>query len=202
MHTNEKREDPLVEMGYEVRDVNLKVLNQSVLGFFIFTVAMIVISWGVLFGFRIGPFQSPAMNPAYANKQSGFNTVRKIPAAPNPLLQTNVSAKTDMMQMRQAEAARLASTGYLDGRKDRVHIPIDRAIELLAERGLPNSVDAPAVSRGNDDGEMRVGNGESIEQARKRMSEAENAAVEKYGPAGGGSNKPDENGNQPEGAVR
>ncbi|MDX2064621.1 MAG: hypothetical protein SFX74_02645 [Fimbriimonadaceae bacterium] len=190
MHTNEKREDPLVEMGYEVRDVNLKVLNQSVIGFFIFTFAMIFISWGVLFGFRIGPFQTPAMNLDYANKQSGYNAVRKVPQAPNPVLQTNVSAKTDMMDMRQAEASRLEGTGYLDASKERVHIPIDRAIELLAERGLPSTADAPAITRGNDDSEMRVNTGESVADAQARMNAAENAAVDKYGPAGGGTNTP------------
>ena len=39
---------------------------------------------------------------------------------------------------------RLHSYGYVGGDRETVHIPIDRAIEIVAERGLPQLPSAPA----------------------------------------------------------
>jgi hypothetical protein len=74
---------------------------------------------------------------------------RAMPAAPNPILQQNVNSKTDLMRMRTAEDDRLNGTGPIEG-TDKVHIPIERAMDLLVERGLPKTEsDVPAVSQGN-----------------------------------------------------
>jgi hypothetical protein len=58
---------------------------------------------------------------------------RQLP--PEPRLQ--ISPQQDMRQMRAAEMAALHSYGWVDRQAGIVRIPIDRAIELLAERGLP-----------------------------------------------------------------
>jgi hypothetical protein len=58
---------------------------------------------------------------------------RQLP--PEPRLQ--VSPQQDMRQMRAAEMAALHSYGWVDRQAGIVRIPIERAIELLAERGLP-----------------------------------------------------------------
>ena len=54
---------------------------------------------------------------------------------PEPRLQDN--AVQDLRQMRAAEDQILNSYGWVDKEKGVVRIPIDRAIDLLAQRGLP-----------------------------------------------------------------
>lgn len=181
MHT-EKREDPLVEMGYEVRDINLKGITKAVIVFVVFAVAMILISWVVLFGFKLGPINMIGMNPMYANKQSGYNKMRVIPQAPNPVLQTNVSARTDIASMRQNEAKRL--TGFSGAQDKTQHIPIEVAMEKLLEKGIATGASVPAISQGTTQPKMNVSFNESKEAALSRMQASENAAVEKFGPAG------------------
>ena len=58
---------------------------------------------------------------------------RKLP--PEPRLQAN--AVQDLKQMQAEEDRTLSSYGWVDQHKGVVRIPIGRAIDLLAQRGLP-----------------------------------------------------------------
>jgi hypothetical protein len=55
---------------------------------------------------------------------------------PAPRLQANPVA--DLRAYRAAENERLRSYGWVDQARGVVHIPIERAIDLVAERGLPS----------------------------------------------------------------
>lgn len=55
--------------------------------------------------------------------------------APAPRLQTNDAA--DLEKFRAAEEAQLHSYGWIDRSAGIIHLPIARAMELIAERGLP-----------------------------------------------------------------
>jgi hypothetical protein len=57
------------------------------------------------------------------------------PDVPAPRLQTNPAA--ELSAFRRAEDARLASYGWVDRSGGIVRLPIERAIALAAERGLP-----------------------------------------------------------------
>jgi hypothetical protein len=59
---------------------------------------------------------------------------------PEPRLQ--VSPSVDLKRMREAENATLHSYRWVDRDAGVVSIPIDRAIALLAERGLPTRTEA------------------------------------------------------------
>ncbi|HYJ46126.1 MAG TPA: hypothetical protein VEV81_05885 [Pyrinomonadaceae bacterium] len=63
------------------------------------------------------------------------NTKRQPPPAPR--LQTDAPA--DLQEMRARETAALESYGWVDRQKGVVHIPVERAIDLLVERGLPKT---------------------------------------------------------------
>lgn len=54
---------------------------------------------------------------------------------PSPLLQDNPAA--DLAQFRRGEEERLSSYGWVDAKKRIVHLPIERAIDVLCARGLP-----------------------------------------------------------------
>lgn len=141
MRTDHPKEDPLVELGYEIRDVNYRALGKAILYFFVFA--------AISFGF--GMWYYGKANPD-VNRRTVANInqlKRPMPASPNPILQQNVNSKTDLMRMRDDEDTRLHGTGAIEG-TDKVHIPIERAMDLLVERGLPKTgADVPAVSTGN-----------------------------------------------------
>ena len=54
------------------------------------------------------------------------------PAFPSPELQADPTA--DRIQLQQEEDARLSGYGWVDRRQRLVHIPIERAMDLAAER--------------------------------------------------------------------
>ena len=43
----------------------------------------------------------------------------------------------ELANLRRAEDRRLSSYGWIDRQQRVVHVPVERAIEILAERGLP-----------------------------------------------------------------
>ena len=56
-------------------------------------------------------------------------------ATPEPRLQ--LDANNELRQMRAAEDAALNSYGWVDRSSGSVRIPIERAMEILAKKGLP-----------------------------------------------------------------
>jgi hypothetical protein len=68
---------------------------------------------------------------------------RELP--PEPRLQT--APVQDLRQLRAAEDAVLNSYGWIDRKNGVVRIPIERAMELLARRGLPATEGAAEVEK-------------------------------------------------------
>ncbi len=60
---------------------------------------------------------------------------------PNPRLQQN--PRSDLAQMKDEEERRIHSYGWMDRKAGIARIPVERAMEILAEKGLPR-VPAPA----------------------------------------------------------
>jgi hypothetical protein len=54
---------------------------------------------------------------------------------PAPRLENDPAA--DLARLRREEDDKLSSYGWIDREQGVVRIPVDRAIEILAERGLP-----------------------------------------------------------------
>ncbi len=123
MHTDEKA-DPLVDLGYEQKDIAPKIIFKASMIFFGFALA----SWGVVYFFMhiLGYLDT------VPNVNNLMNT--KTPAAPNPIIQTNVTAKTDIRELRQRENQVMATGGdsaYTPGFK---RVSIEQAIKLTADR--------------------------------------------------------------------
>jgi hypothetical protein len=90
-----------------------------------------VISFGLLFGlFKY--FQSTTGGPM--PKEELNVDARRLP--PEPRLQT--TPITDLKEMRAAEDKILNGYGWVDQSHGVVRVPIDRAIDMLAQRGLPS----------------------------------------------------------------
>jgi hypothetical protein len=161
MHTEKEHIDPdvLATMGYERRDVNVAGLRRAVFIFYAFALgsaifAAVVLYWGVTIPFLNVKVADPYMERTTVQQKNDFanRESRILPQYPNPLVQNNVTAKVELHEMRQAEDDRLNGTGYLDESRSRVFIPIERAKQILLQRGLPKTGSEGAVSRGNDVG--------------------------------------------------
>lgn len=70
--------------------------------------------------------------------------LRQDVAPPNPRLQ--VYPVRHWKDFRSAEAERLSTYGWMDRATGSVHIPIERAIALTAERGVGPLASAPAAA--------------------------------------------------------
>lgn len=116
------RIDYLKRLGYETRDVEPKPLIRSGLGLYIFIIASSILTY-VVYALMV-PRQNVVPPP-----RSPANT------PPPPVLQTN--AKRDIRDLRAEENRILHSYGWVDRNAGVVRIPINRAIDILAQRGLP-----------------------------------------------------------------
>ncbi len=117
--------------GYEKRDVNARGIIYFVIVLFLLLVASLV-SMRSLFGYfsatqKLGPAATP------------FDTSRALP--PEPRLQ--VYPVEDLNRERQGQEELLNSYRWVDPANGKVRIPIDRAMELVIERGLPVRQNAP-----------------------------------------------------------
>lgn len=116
--------------GHEHRDANVRNVAAFGIGLSVLLAGvLLVMAW--LF-FFLGRNQEFASSPPMA-------TSREIP--PQPRLQ--VTPVTDLKQMRAAEDSILNSYAWVDRQEGTVRIPIERAMELLAQRGLPARSGSP-----------------------------------------------------------
>lgn len=129
-------DDLLQELGYETQDIQYRKFTVYGAYFFGFFIACAIA------GFFIMLLMSPT-------GWRGGRTADYIPkdqAPPaSPLLQSNITARTDIMSLRRQETAALTSSAVLDQAHGVYQIPIDQAINLIAQRGLPKT---PAMQTG------------------------------------------------------
>lgn len=111
--------------GYETRDANVTSLLK-----FGLWMALILISIGFGMKWMFGYFaHTQNLGPAV----SPFENTRTLP--PLPRLQT--TPQKDIHDYWEAEQDELNSYGWVDRQNGIVRIPIDRAMRLVLERGLP-----------------------------------------------------------------
>lgn len=112
--------------GYERRDVSVPLVIWFAIGLAVFTVgALVAMSWllNTLAGQR----------GALAPDLPAAITVQR-PRAPDSL---QVRSRVLLQELREHERMMLNEYGWVSREAGVVHIPIDRAMDLLLERGLP-----------------------------------------------------------------
>ncbi len=115
-------------VGHEERDVSFAPLVRGVIGLIALIVASAVLT-RVLFSYLAG--HEAAISPPPNPLAQSFG--RQVP--PEPRLQPD--PLRDLQTMRTEEDALLNSYGWVDRKAGVVRIPVQRALELLAQRGLP-----------------------------------------------------------------
>lgn len=111
--------------GHERRDINVRVVAWCALGLVIATVIIHISTAGLFILFKHehpSPFAPSRITDPH-------------PIAPEPRLQTNDRA--DLDNLRAAEEQKLNSYGWVDKNAGVIRIPIGRAMDLTAQRGLP-----------------------------------------------------------------
>ncbi len=115
-------------LAHERSDVNVRGIVTFAAGLFVIAVVVHVLVWWLFtyFAVRAERMQPPPAPLAASRPQ--------LP--PEPRLQT--APLRDLQEMRAAEEAILHSYGWVDRQAGVVRIPIERAMQLLAERNLPS----------------------------------------------------------------
>jgi len=67
------------------------------------------------------------------------------PVPPVPRLQ--VKPRQDLQSLRTAEEARLGQYGWINREAGRVHIPIEQAMDVVAQKGLPKWAETAEAGR-------------------------------------------------------
>ena len=122
--------------GHEETDINVWAVGK-------FAVALALVAAAALF-LLVGLFRyllSREGGPPAGRSQTAANEPAK--AFPQPQLQE--TELQDLKTMRAEEERVLHSYAWVDPEANVVRIPIDRAIDLLAERGLPSRPQAGEV---------------------------------------------------------
>jgi len=135
MAINPHTPPPTPNVGYETRDANPASIVKFGVGL---AILLIVVAIGMrwVFGFyahtqNLGPAASP------------FENARTLP--PSPRLQVTPQADIHSYWEKQQEI--LNSYGWVDEHNGVVRIPIDRAMRLVIERGLPAREAQPQAAK-------------------------------------------------------
>jgi hypothetical protein len=111
--------------SHETSDANIRNLIIFAIGLSLLVIAGLLVSRGVFRYFvghqGLGPPASP------------FENVRMLP--PEPRLQVN--APKDLKQYQAAQGEILNSYGWVDQKAGIVRIPIEQAMDILLQKGLP-----------------------------------------------------------------
>jgi hypothetical protein len=136
MHEHEQ-DDPEVlseieKLGYDPRDVPVEQTPKH--AFFLFFSCFLVglVAWGVM----------AAIDRFEGSKSTGRQELpvrRSEPKDPYPLLQTNMTAKTDIHKLRAEEQVKTDTAGWVDEGKGVARIPVSVAIEKLLSEGMPQT---------------------------------------------------------------
>ncbi len=113
--------------GHETTDASTRAVVTFAVGLFVFIAASMVLVWVTFTYFvkhqELGPPASP------------FENTRKLPPPGVPVLEA--TPRQDYKEYREQQKETLETYGWVDRKAGVVRLPIDRAMDLLIERGLP-----------------------------------------------------------------
>lgn len=114
--------------AHETTDIEVRPLVNSMVVLFLVMFGAVLAMW-LMFQLLAAPANvtGPPPSPLAGSR---------VPP-PAPRLQTMTTQRQDLLKSHAEEGELLNTYGWLDRKAGVVHIPIDRAIELVAQRGLP-----------------------------------------------------------------
>jgi hypothetical protein len=125
------RELEHMRVGHEQKDVDAIAVTKFGIGLSLIIILSLFGLWGLFHYFAQGEEASPSVATSLAVEQV---SAPKMP--PEPRLQS--SPRIDLHDMRAAEDQLLHHYSWVDRDKGVVRLPIERAMDILAQRGLPS----------------------------------------------------------------
>jgi hypothetical protein len=117
-------------VSHERRDVNVFQVSAFGIGLLLSCIVVVFAMWAMFDFFYSREDAKNADNPAALMMKDQ----NKLP--PEPRLQAE--PKVELKDLRADEEAILSSYGWVDPNKGIVRIPIDQAIDIVAQKGLPS----------------------------------------------------------------
>lgn len=125
--------------GHEVRDVNTWAVGKFGIGLTLLCIgSLVLVAW--LYRYFEAQVAGPAPPPREIAAQGGLPLEPRLQEKP----------AEDLKQMRAGEDQILGTYGWVDKQKGIVRVPIDRAIDLLAQRGLPSRKETEPLTAAGD----------------------------------------------------
>src|SRR5579871_4499374 len=112
--------------GHEQRDTGVGLIAASAGGLAIVVLAVFLLMWGTF---------NLLKNDQAKNDVSQYPMGRTTQIPPEPRLQEH--PWEELQQLHAREQKVLSGYGWQDQKNGVLHIPIDRAIDLVAQKGLP-----------------------------------------------------------------
>ena len=113
-----------IQRGYETRDITIGPLIKWLSGLFVFTSLSAVITFGIYV--VLSPIQTDDNTKQLTKAQNRFK--------PEPLLQAD--PEVEIKTFRSSEDSSVLGYGK-DEKTKKPHIPVERAMDIVAEKGIP-----------------------------------------------------------------
>ena len=126
---------PDSELAHEPLEVHARGVMWFGIGLAASLVLIAVVAW----------FYLHVLTRAHPSAAGGARNMSPQVEAPQPRLQADPSR--DLAAFRAREESILQSYGWVDRKAGIIRIPIERAIDLTAERGLPARKPLPAAAK-------------------------------------------------------
>ncbi len=144
--TEEETKHDHAEEAYEHQDLSAQAIYAFLISLLVGGLIVYFIVWGMyrFMDARIKEHEPPP-NPLVRQTETDTRVVSpdEIKKFPEPRLEKN--ERVEINDFRLKEEQTLNSYGWVDQKAGIVHIPIDRAMELLAQKGLPTTPKAGAT---------------------------------------------------------
>jgi hypothetical protein len=140
--TDMRHENHGNDLGFEREDLGARPIFGFLVSLAIFGILTYYVIWG-MFHFLDAynrKHQKPMSPMVKVNPDTRTVTPQMIQQFPEPRLEDD--ERTELNSFRYAEEEKLNSYGWVDQNAGTVHIPIERAMELVAQRGLPTTPQA------------------------------------------------------------
>ena len=147
MHTEPSKRASNPEIRYEKTDATVRPLYQFLFWITVVTIITALVAWGLLRGLESWR-EGASTRPTMAEPQGGLAVANtpggQLPPAPRLQLREPM----DLAKFRAEEAEILSTYGVVDRDNGIYRIPIEEAMRLIVERGLPvaGAQPAPAAS--------------------------------------------------------
>jgi hypothetical protein len=122
---------------YETKDVTARSVARALVILVVGTAVVVALLYPLFLWLRSRAERADPPPPPMGRMDPG-----RLPAEPR--LQT--TPVQDLAAVRQADHELLTSYGWVDEQAGVVHIPIDVAMQMIAQRGLPSAAPAPSAS--------------------------------------------------------